>query len=488
LLEDAHRKSRLESSNPNQSKHDGDSSLSQQIRERDDTIPVWAKSGKSGAGEKDIGAIAAEVGGNIFKSANNLWNTSMKKVEKAVSDLRVDLSADNISGPPQPKWMRERQIREELEKRGARGISRQDRPPRNTLDQELDSGKNNALITEEALMLETNCGPPKSRRKNKEDTPIAIPAFVRNSQPAGLSEHEQIIHRRQQRLESAIWDKERDVRERERVEMDPVIPDNSSRKAKMALSDEPVYVSRNRRRLPKSAPLATSPRRQTPEPDLLGVGGGYTNHSTTTTGSSLNPFDCNIERTKSPTSSVTPAAPPARCHRVPQRPHIPVSPSALSQSNAARQKGTEAFKRGDYTAAQAAYTSALIPLPDQHTLRIVILANRSLCTLKLGDPKSALADLDEILTHIGDSHGECETILLDNTEREMTEYWTKAITRKAEALEQLEKWTDAKAVWELALLSPGSSGSTSLAINGKRRCESALKPKPKAPHEKPRLL
>ena len=49
-------------------------------------------------GDKDISQIATEVGNNLFKTANSLWNTSRKKVQKAVQDLQQD---GDLS---QPKW------------------------------------------------------------------------------------------------------------------------------------------------------------------------------------------------------------------------------------------------------------------------------------------------------------------------------------------------------------------------------------------------
>lgn len=59
----------------------------------------------------------------------------------------------------------------------------------------------------------------------------------------------------------------------------------------------------------------------------------------------------------------------------------------------------------------------------------------------------------------------------------MREFWGKAMTRKAEALEQLEKWSEAGATWT-ELAEGGMGGATSgAAIAGKRRCEKALAPK-----------
>jgi tetratricopeptide (TPR) repeat protein len=472
LLEEAHRNSRPTASasssrqdRPRQSRQDSSRSRTRGEQEREDNMPAWARGGRSGGGEKDLGAIAAEMGGNLFKSANNLWSTGRKKMERAVAEFKAEMV--DPGDPNQPKWMRERQIREELEKRGARGISRSDRPPVDDREQR-PATKQEPEITDEALMLEMGTGPPPPRRKHREER--AAPAHSRDP---GLSEKEQIQRQRMHEMEEAIREKEREMRERERARaVASSIPDSASRKAKLAAETEPVYVSRNRRR----PPPASSSKPSTSEPDLLGGGGAGGSDA-----SSLNPFAKDVaaqQRQRSPQPQPRAPAPAPRRPPPKQRPTVPISPSALSQSNAARQKGTEAFKRGDYAEAQTLYTSALVPIPETHTLRIILLANRSLCTLKLGDPKSAIVDVDAMLALIGDSRGEAETIALDGAEKDMKEYWTKAITRKAECLEQMEKWADAKAVWEEAL----TGGGNQAAINGKRRCEAALRPKalPKA--------
>lgn len=425
-----------------------------------DNAPAWARpSTRPGGGDKDLGAMAAEVGGNLFKSANSLWSTGRKKMEKAVAELKADL-ADGGGDPSQPKWMRERMVREELEKRGARGITRNDRPPPAKALPQQESEMQGTPITDEALMLEMGGGPPPPRRKQERPATAS----------SGISERERVQRQRMHDMEEAIRRKEQEMRERERPSSS--IPNSSTRKAKLAAEVEPVYISRNRRRPPPSASSSTS-KPSTPEPDLF-------NAAAAAGGPSLNPFarDIATERRSQPITPI--ATPPPRRRPTPprsappQRSIPPISPSSLSQSNTARRAGTDAFKLGDYTAAQAHYTTSLNPIPPTHPLRIILLLNRAISTLKLGDPKTALQDLDTILQLVGVSHGDGETVSLDGTDKDMKEYWTKAVSRRAECLEQMEKWTDAKAAWEEAL----SAGAGQPAINGKRRCESALAPKP----------
>jgi len=59
----------------------------------------------------------------------------------------------------------------------------------------------------------------------------------------------------------------------------------------------------------------------------------------------------------------------------------------------------------------------------------------------------------------------------------MKEFFGKALMRKAEALEHMEKWADAAKVWKEAV-EAGVGGS--ISIQGRNRCEKASAPKPAA--------
>merc|ERR1711900_130573 len=59
--------------------------------------------------------------------------------------------------------------------------------------------------------------------------------------------------------------------------------------------------------------------------------------------------------------------------------------------------------------------------------------------------------------------------------KDMKEFYGKALMRKAEALEQMERWKDAGDVWKMCV-EHGVGAST--AIQGRTRCEKALAPKP----------
>jgi hypothetical protein len=64
----------------------------------------------------------------------------------------------------------------------------------------------------------------------------------------------------------------------------------------------------------------------------------------------------------------------------------------------------------------------------------------------------------------------------------MRDFYGKALMRKAEALEHLEKWTEAAGVWHIAIAA-GIGGATS--IRGRDRCEKASAPQTAAPKPRP---
>jgi hypothetical protein len=90
----------------------------------------------------------------------------------------------------------------------------------------------------------------------------------------------------------------------------------------------------------------------------------------------------------------------------------------------------------------------------------------------VGDPKAAVADADAALAIIGVSKGDGEKIHPGGTESEkdMKEFYGKALMRKAEALEHMEKWAEAGKVWRTAV-EAGVGGA--ISIQGRSRCDKA---------------
>lgn len=103
---------------------------------------------------------------------------------------------------------------------------------------------------------------------------------------------------------------------------------------------------------------------------------------------------------------------------------------------------------------------------------IIVLCNRAVTNIKVGDPKAAISDADQALAIIGVSKGEGEKITVGGTEpdKDMKEFYGKALMRKAEALEHMEKWADAGKVWREAV-EAGVGGA--ISIQGRNRCDKA---------------
>lgn len=386
-------------------------------------------------GEKDPGKYAAELGNNLLKTANTLWKTGTKKLNKAVAELNSD------SDSSQPKWMRDSQTKPE---------TRQSRPQvrkQVTDDVEPRRSKDHvSTVTDEALLLESGDNRPLPRKPPRQPKEILPPWSSDSSR-----DHSPTASRsRKPNLPQPDFLKQSSIN------------DAKAKLSKQAIEDQSsnAYISPARRK--KSAPKPPSPA-----PDIL------FEESVTST-KSLPP----IINSKPTTPSVAhiPAQSSqhlnARPHFSPQPRSVPqTSPSALRISTINRHEGTSAFKRGDYALATTHYTTALSALPPKHPLTIIILTNRALSHLKIGEPKSTIADTKSALTLIGPSQGMLETIDLgDEGYKDLREFWTKAMIRQAEALEQLERWSDAATLWKTCV-EAGVGGTVSRA--GRNRCEKA---------------
>lgn len=470
LLNDAHRRSKEKVQSRSASQRSGTrqaeaspapSRLGNSDSRRDEVVPPWMRASREHSQsrrehsrspavvEGDLTKTAAAVGSNLLKTANSLWKTSQKKVQQAVSEFHQE------TDPNQPKWMRSGNgERESEDPRTSRveARSNQARQP-------------DVPVTDEALMLEGDSRPISSVRKSVPsviNTNAALKSLTasRDNSPrvsAANSGRSTSIPRWQSPAPDDVSSTVSNARQR----LNKETTEEQSTK---------LYV---RRRKVETIPVETE------DHDLLS---GMSN--ATVSASKITPT--------SPAIPVTSARPAQSARPVTQKPQMsasvtsrltmPVrdipsaSPAALASSRKHRLAGTEHFKRGDYAAAHASYSSSLTTLPGGHPVTIVLLCNRSLTSLKTGDPKQALTDADSALSVIGSGRGEGESIDLDGA-KPMKEFFGKALTRKAEALEQMERWSDAKDVWQIAV-EAGSGGLS--AAQGRQRCEKALAPKPKA--------
>ncbi|KAL9610264.1 MAG: hypothetical protein Q9167_005035 [Letrouitia subvulpina] len=398
--------------------------------------PAWMKEGadsndlrqhdsRSPAnGEKDPSKTAAEIGSNLFRTANSLWKSGTKKFNQAVADINSD------SDLSQPKWMREprheSQTRLDVQREDnmsakRNGTARSSEPP----------NKNVGLgVTDEALMLEADTRPPP----RKPARPKPQPELETARGPSSRSEQSAA-----QLRTSPKSDQQRLVNPKAKLSREAVEEQTSQ-----------AYISPARRK--KAIPA------QKPDIFLENL------HASTASQPAPSRPKANQAR-ENQQPKVT--APPTSKRAIP-----PISPTSLQSSTKSRQAGTSAFKRGDYAEATTHYSSALTPLPPAHPLSIILLTNRALSNLKTGDPKACIADSIAALDLIGPARGAAETIDLGGEgAKEMSVYWAKAMTRQAEALEQLERWADAGAAWRVCV-EAGAGGATSIA--GRNRCEKAL--------------
>jgi hypothetical protein len=434
-------------------------------RNRKETIPAWMRaesrdqsqsrrddSRSPANSDSDISKTAAAVGSNLLKTANSLWKTSQKKVQKAMLDLSQD------SDPSQPKWMRD--------------VSNERQQPRDKqhASEESHRGRSDAApslnVTDEALMLEADYRPPPRKAKVTADSRFLASGSTSSCDQSPVPSN-------------PSTGRSTPVPRWQQMAPPPTL-EPRMRLTKQAVEEQSAqgYISPARRKKVTPSPQPVE------APDLFF--NGSADGAPQTLARPEAPQSKPISNKTQTRQSSKPSTPIPVRPKAPNRSIPNLSPSALATSTQHRLAGTAHFKRGDYASAHSSYTSSLSALPQRHPITIILLCNRSLTALKTGDPKAAVSDADNALSLIGPSRGQDESIdLSDNSAdatKPMQEYWGKALMRKAEALEQMERWKDAGAVWQEAV-EAGVGSAT--AIQGRQRCERALQPKPAPTATKP---
>jgi hypothetical protein len=442
LLQQAHEASKQQAKEESQSRRRSPSSESRNPSQRrqgdQEQVPSWMRESRSSSaarrqdnrspadGDKDAAKVASEFGNKLFKSANSIWKASQKQMAKTMADFQQERDAS------QPKWMTKNPSEE-----SSRASSQRRPDPRSAAQK----------ATDEAAMLDAprDVLPPRPSRSSAREMTQELPIRDRST-----------THQNRQRAspQPAFVDRAPPLDKRPTTKLSRQDVEDQSAQA---------YVSpaRRKRSTPKPEPQ--------PEPEVDLFGPAPTPALPAAAASASKP----VSRPAAPTTR--PKAPP--------RTMPSVSPAALSSSAASRKKGGEAFKRGDFAAAHESYTAALSPLPATHPIAIIVLCNRALTAIKTGDPKVAVSDADQALAIIGPGQGANESIELGAGEgvKDMREFFGKALMRKAEALEHMEKWFDAAGVWTQAVQA-GVGGA--ISIRGRDRCEKTASPqtapKPKA--------
>lgn len=423
LLDDAERKARQKAQVKSTQEARSDRHEKSQSQE-----PAWGRN--SGKREADLSKTAAAMGASFLKSANSFWKTGQKRMQQAVADFQQE------GDPTQPKWMREAQ--------------------QNTVGS-LQKGR--AEVTDEALMLESGGRPSREHSRSQAG----------RQQP---SEYQTGNSR-----EQSPFNPDSNSREslRPKWKQSPLsqaeILDPKARLSKLTQDEgTTAYISPARRKKVSPQPQPIQQPNPPAKPEI--------NSTTTLPSRPISTSQRSTQSSPGPRlSSQTASRTITPRLIVPQRQIPSMTPSALQTSHRHRADGTTYFKRGDYAAAHSSYSNSLSSVPQTHPLAILILTNRALTALKIGEPKQAINDADNALRVIGPGGGIGEVITVDNGDtKDMRELYGKALSRKAEALEQLEKWADAGSVWQLCV-EGGVGGPT--AIAGKQRCQKALAPKPK---------
>ncbi len=461
LLQQAHEESRQKArgetpSSRTRTPQVGSRSPQRRQREEGGDTPTWmrdqdgsrphsaARRREPANGERDPTQVAQELGNKVWKSANSIWKASQKQMARTIAELQQEPSGGDSS---QPKWMRD---------------SSADAKPSRTHEREPPAPRSRvapAGPTDEAAALDApreNTQKPTQYRTQEPTYPLPP-----SSDPPhrGRSPAEPLPHRPLPRpkfmQQSAPVSDRRPATKLSRQEVE-----NQTAQA---------YVSPARRKRPTPQP---PPQPTTPKPDeAIDLFGSVKPSSTT-----------KVEPTAFLTKAV-PATKPSSTPPPPQKLNAPrrvvptVSTSVLERSAVHRKTGGEHFKRGDYVAAHESYTAALTGLPADHPIAIIILSNRALTGLKTGDAKVAVSDAERAIQIIGPGHGNAERIELGagEGEKDMREFYGKAVMRKAEALEHMEKYSDAAFAWRQAI-EAGVGGAISL--KGRDRCEKAVAPNP----------
>ena len=465
LLNQAHQESGSRPRGEHRNGHDrlpvarrrGDTHMQTNQRGRSSELetPSLAQQRSESGREKDPAQLAAEFGNNFIKTAGTFWKQGTKKFQQAVQEF----NSDSDSGQPdQPKWMKE----PEAETRGKQRPQERDDEAGNARRRRRSSAaKEPKSVTDEAMMLEGARPIPPPRPQPRSRAEPRFESSANNSR-----DHSPVVP---SRLREATSPQPAFMRQQQPLPR--TTPSAAPRTALSRQTNEDqaaqAYVSSARRRRPQAMPTA-----EVADTSLL-------------EGSMRTAAPPRPSSSKPPIAQLPKAAAVVTRRPPPLRQIPPVSDIQLKACHSHREKGNEFFKRGDYSSAHSAYATSISHLPPTHPLIVVLLTNRALTALKIGEPKLALNDSDTAIKVIGPSKGESETVDFENGEppKPMRDYYGKALVRKAEALEQMERWSDAAAIWREAV-EGGHGGATSM--QGRLRAEKAAnpakpKPRPSAP-------
>lgn len=168
------------------------------------------------------------------------------------------------------------------------------------------------------------------------------------------------------------------------------------------------------------------------------------------------------------------AAPKAPVMAAPPKPFrtlVPASQTQISTSERYKAEGNEKFKLGQYGDAIARYSMAIDSLPQGHLNLTVLHNNRATARLKNGEQRATIEDCGIVIAIIGNDHS--SPLPAEYQHIKLREQLVKALNKRAEANEVLEKYGDAKADYEKVVSIDGPSRTVT---EGLRRCDRILNP------------
>ncbi|CAO3628118.1 unnamed protein product [Mucor hiemalis] len=163
--------------------------------------------------------------------------------------------------------------------------------------------------------------------------------------------------------------------------------------------------------------------------------------------------------------------PPREVRRT--RPIISVPTDIMSKVNEARTQGNEKFKLGQFGEAEEFYTRAIDILPPGHDHHVLLSNNRATTRLKIGSYKKCVEDCDVAIS-LARETGEASSVS-EGVTIQWRDQMIKSLYRKAEALENIEKYKEALATYD-ELVKLEGVGNTKVN-QGLSRCRQALNPK-----------
>ncbi|KAJ2959717.1 hypothetical protein NQZ79_g4886 [Umbelopsis isabellina] len=176
-----------------------------------------------------------------------------------------------------------------------------------------------------------------------------------------------------------------------------------------------------------------------------------------------------------PSSRVTPTPPVANVRRRPARPVVEASPGQIEGANSHKQRGNEQFKLGQYSEAEQAYTQAMSYLPQRHDHLIILYNNRAAALFKNGEYKRTIEDASSAIELIGQDYlDDATTLTIQGVQLAMRDQAIKALSRKAQSLEHLEKYADAITEYNTLLRIDSNGKTTSQTQQGLARCRKSI--------------